>query len=552
MDFYQEPPAIGSNQFLNNNLLISYLKWKIPNKYQKEIFDDLSLFGEKVSGPLLEWSKQAEKNPPELVQFDSWGKRIDHIEVSEGWKNLEKFSAEEGLIAIGYERKQKEFSRLYQMAKLFLFHPSSAFFSCPLAMTDGATRLIELYQPRAAQHAFTHLTSRDPQKFWTSGQWMTERTGGSDVGGTSTIAKQKKDHCLLYGDKFFTSATTSQMAMMLARVEGDSEGSRGLSLFFAELKDKNGEYNNLQVNRLKDKLGTKALPTAELTLSGMKAHLLGEQGKGVKSIAPLLNITRLYNTICALSASQRILTLITDYARKRNSLGRPLQEHPLHVETLANLECELWLGFFLSFELAFLLGKEESDIASQEDKAILRLLVPIAKLFTAKESVKHVSEGLESIGGAGYIEDTDFPRHLRDAQVFSIWEGTTNILSLDVLRVLAKEGTWALIAQSLESRVDKIDQQEIQQKARRDIKNLNQIILQMAEEGSDFSQAGARSLSFSIGKVCAYVFMAEALGHWQDGKKLEIILKRWTQRELISFRQTSEDWRKESSELVFG
>src|SRR5690606_4112745 len=229
---------------------------------------------------------------PVHIPYDPWGKRIDEIKVSDSWNQLHEIAAEEGIVAAGYERTQGEFSRLYQFAKLYLYHPSSAIYSCPLAMTDGAARLLELYGTEdMKERAYKFLTSRDPQTFWTSGQWMTERTGGSDVSGTSTIAKKEGDQYKLYGVKWFTSATTSQMAMTLARIEGDEK----LSLFYLELRDKSGELQNIQINRLKDKLGTKALPTAELTLSGTPATLVGEAGKGIKTISTLFNITRLYN-----------------------------------------------------------------------------------------------------------------------------------------------------------------------------------------------------------------------------------------------------------------
>src|SRR6185369_9374815 len=149
----------------------------------------------------------------------------------------------------------------------YMFHPDSAWFTCPLAMTDGAARAIELYgDERLKDRALTRLLSRKPSEFWTSGQWMTEREGGSDVSRTATVAKKHKDGWRLHGAKWFTSSTTSPVALALARIEGAGEGSDALSLFYVELFDEAGRLRNIQVNRLKDKLGTHALPTAELTL----------------------------------------------------------------------------------------------------------------------------------------------------------------------------------------------------------------------------------------------------------------------------------------------
>lgn len=438
-DFFQEAPEI-SNTFKSDPLLSSYLKSKLQAVDQTKIFAHLERCGELASTQWLQWAQQAEQIPPRHVPYDAWGRKIDDIQLSEGWKNIEMAAAQEGIVAIAYERKYKEFSRVYQLALLYLFHPSSAFVSCPLAMTDGAARALELMgQTEKQKHAFKHLTSRDPAQFWTSGQWMTERTGGSDVSGTSTIAKNVKGQWLLSGTKWFTSATTSQMTMTLARPEKAEPGSRGLSLFFVELRDQLGQLQNIQIHRLKDKLGTRALPTAELSLMDTPAELVGGEGHGVKKIAAILNITRIYNSICALGHMRRLLDLAKNYSDRRVAFGKKLSEHPLHQNTLLHLETTFAQCFRMTFLVGELLGKEEVGIATESEKTLLRCLTPIVKLYTGKKVMEIASEVVEIFGGAGYVEDTGIPRGLRDAQVFSIWEGTTNVLSLDFLRALEKD-----------------------------------------------------------------------------------------------------------------
>lgn len=444
-DFYQTGPTLD-NTYESDQILKKYLKTKIPTKYYPEIETHLNKVGNLAVTDWLEWSQSAMKNPPKLVQFDPWGKRVDRIEVSEAWLNLEKAAATEGIVATAYERKQNEFSRIYQMALLYLFSSSSAFYSCPLAMTDGAARAIELFgSADLKSKAFKNLTSRDPKTFWTSGQWMTERTGGSDVSETSTTAKQVGSGYQLFGTKWFTSATTSQMALTLARTGEASAGSRGLSLFYLELRDHNNQLNQIEVHRLKDKLGTHALPTAELNLVGTPAALIGNHGEGVKTIASVLNITRIYNSVCSLSHMRRGLDLAWSYAKKRKAFGAYLIDHALHKKTLQDLEVEFEKCFKLTFFVVELLGKEECAVATDEEKKLLRSLTPLVKLYTAKKSLAVSSEVIESFGGAGYIEDTGLPYLLRDAQVYSIWEGTTNVLALDFLRVCEKENALEVI-----------------------------------------------------------------------------------------------------------
>lgn len=439
-EFFQDEAEL-SNTFQADEVLKTHINEVIPDAYRKEIVNHLNAVGEKAAGEWLQLSRSAEEQKPVLTQFDSRGRRIDHIAISPEWQALEKAAAVEGIVATAYERRQEEFSRIYQMALLYLYAPSSAFFACPLAMTDGAARAIELHGDESLKSkAFKNLTSRDPAKFWTSGQWMTERTGGSDVSGTSTVAQKLKGrNYLLSGTKWFTSATTSQMALTLARPEGGAEGSRGLSLFYIELRDHHGMLNNIEVHRLKNKLGTDALPTAELTLHETPAVLMGNEGEGVKRIASVLNITRIYNSICAVSHMRRGLDLAKSYAIKRRAFGKLLIDHPLHRKTLEALEEDFRKCFKLTFYVASLLGKEEVGKASESERILLRALTPIVKLYTAKKCIAVTSEVLESFGGAGYIENTYIPRLLRDAQVFSIWEGTTNVLALDFLRACEKE-----------------------------------------------------------------------------------------------------------------
>lgn len=451
-DFFQEAPQL-KNTFESDALLAEHLKQALPQDVYSSISGHLRHVGELAVTDWLQWSREAEATEPVHVPFDPWGRRIDEIQMCQGWKNLEAAAATEGIVASAYERKHGEWSRVYQAALLYLFHPSSAFVSCPLAMTDGAARAIEIYGDEfLKKNAFRHLTSRDPSAFWTSGQWMTERTGGSDVSGTSTMARRAQADAggfdwTLHGVKWFTSATTSPMAMLLARPEGAEAGSRGLSLFYTETHGTDGRLRNIEVLRLKDKLGTRAMPTAELSLNGAPARLVGGEGNGVKKIASLFNVTRVYNSICALGQSRRALDWAWSYSHVRTAFGKKLVDHPLHRTTLQGLEAEFAKCFRLTFFIAHLLGRDECGVASEMERTLLRALTPVVKLWTAKKSVEICSEAVECFGGAGYIEDVGIAKMLRDAQVLAIWEGTTNVLSLDFLRAVEKENAGAALTE---------------------------------------------------------------------------------------------------------
>ena len=407
-EFFQDPPRLG-NQYDDDALLRAYLRWRLPAKMLAEIEPSLRRLGNRAATDILALGEAAESSPPVHVPYDAWGRRVDRIDTSDAWRELDRISATEGIVATAYERAHGAHSRIDQFARLYLFAPSSALYSCPLAMTDGAARFLEVHGGESLQPVFAHLTSRDPNEFWTSGQWMTERTGGSDVGSTSTIARcEEGDTYSLYGSKWFTSATTSQVAMTLARIEGAPAGSHGLSVFLINLRDSDGTLRNIRVERLKDKLGTRALPTAELTLEGTPAQLVGGAGDGVRKIATLFNVTRVYNAVAAVAGMRRAIALASDYARRRRAFGKPLIEHPLHVETLADMQLELRAAFLLAFRVVELLGKEECGEATDAESRLLRFLIPVVKLYTAKQAIAVASEALEAFGGAGYVEDTEF------------------------------------------------------------------------------------------------------------------------------------------------
>ena len=538
-DFYQDAPRL-TNQYADDPLLGSYLRWRLPREMLAEIEPSLIRIGGLAASEWLALDAAAEANPPRLIGYDPWGQRIDAIETSEAWRALDRIAAEEGLVAIGYERKDGALSRIDQFARLYLYAPSSSTYSCPLAMTDGAARLLELYPDDVTRPVFDHLISRNPSEFWTSGQWMTERTGGSDVSSTSTVAAADSDGYRLTGTKWFTSATTSQIAIALAYTQDDSARERMLSVFLIRLRDADGHLRGIRVNRLKDKLGTRALPTAELTLEDTPAHLIGGLGQGVRKISALFNVTRVYNAVAAVAGMRRAIALARDYAERRMAFGKRLIDHPLHRETLAALELEWRAGFLLAFHVVELLGKQESGTASPDDLARLRLLIPVAKLYTAKQAVAVASEAVESFGGAGYIEDTGLPRLLRDAQVLSIWEGTTNVLSLDVLRALEKTTGLQAVLDEARQQLASVRSDALGAAAARlgeAIGTIERFADRLANEGRDVAEAHARAFSYSLARCTSGLLLLQ-YAEWATREGVDpfavIAATRWCERGLAA------------------
>ena len=513
--FNQPAPRLEENQFEADRPLRSMLARVLPREVLGAIEPELRDLGD-LARSLYEEQLADRLNEPTLTHWDAWGNRIDRIEVSPLWVKAEGIAAERGIVATPYERKHGAHARTHQFALLHLFGPATDVYACPLAMTDGAARtLLESGNREIIDRAVPRLTSRDPSRFWTSGQWMTESTGGSDVGKSETVAAKDDDgQWRLYGRKWFTSATTSQMTLTLARPEGNGPGGRGLALFFVETRDDRGNLRNIQVHRLKDKLGTRKVPTAELTLDGTPATPLVGLDNGTRHISPMLNVTRTWNTVMAVAGMRRAVALSRDYAKRRVAFGAPLSEKPLHLETLASMASEYEAALQLAFFVVALHGRIESREATDRDALLARLLTPIMKLVTGKQAVAVASEALECFGGAGYIEDTGLPVLLRDAQVLPIWEGTTNVLSLDTLRALGHgPEVSAALEHELEAQLGSIGDRDLRAQAERGRAAIRRSLEWLAGTFSTAPmdvEAGARRFALTLGRslelvlVCAH------------------------------------------------
>lgn len=527
MPFIQSPPELG-NQYDDDRVLRSYLHRVLPDAVRVAIEPQLRSLGALAAGELYRQQLEERALEPRLVQWDAWGHRVDRIEITPLWRKAERLAAEHGLVALAYERGHGVFSRVQQFALAYLFTPSTDLYSCPLAMTDGAAcALVASGNQALIDRAVPRLTARDPGLFWTSGQWMTETTGGSDVGRSETIARHEQGDWRLYGRKWFTSAIASQMALTLARPEGNPAGGRGLALFYVETRDAAGSPNGISVDRLKDKLGTRKVPTAELTLRGASAELVRGTSNGVKNIAPMLNVTRTWNSVSAVALMRRGLALARDYAKRRIAFGAPLLEKPLHVDTLAGLQAEYEAAFHLTFFLVELLGRAEAEQASAQQIELLRVLTPIVKLTTGRQCVAALSEVIEAFGGAGYVEDTGLPLLLRDAQVLPIWEGTTNVLSLDALRVIQSAGALEVLGREARFLLQGLRQPDLVRISARIEQTLDEArrwFTEAADTDIAGLEAGARRFALTLGRTFALALLARqaqwSIDHERDARPL--------------------------------
>lgn len=522
--FWQEPPRLG-NRLDGDPALLGALERLLSPQAWAEVTDDLQRLGGRVEDEFAPLQMEAEANPPRHVPYDAWGRRVDRVEASAAWLRLVREGMESGLVAAAYERPGPD-GRVLQAGLIQLFQPVAAMSTCPMAMTDGAAQVLLEHDQELAAAYVPRLTRRTGA--WTSGQWMTETAGGSDVSRTGVMARPAGDgRWTLHGTKWFTSATTADIALVLARPEEPGAGAAGLSLFLVELRRPDGSWNALEVRRLKDKMGTRALPTAELDLDGTAAVPVGGLGRGVAKVATMLNVTRLWASYGGVGPAGHLLTLARDYATRREAFGHRLTHLPIHTHWLAELAATYEAMVALSFQAAWFVGAAQ---AGQADPMLARIITPLTKLACARQGIAVCSELVESFGGAGYLEDTGIPVIFRDAHVQAIWEGTSSVMANDLLRALSKPGAREAIHDDIGQRL-----------ARAGHPGLAGTTAQVAKAAARLRQltaeadeASARPLAWSLARTYQAVLLCEAASRDPGERRLASAARVFGRQPLIT------------------
>jgi len=420
--FNQPPPLEGYNLFAQDTVL----RESVEREAGPWGLGRLERLGETLGGEPLRLGVLADRNPPQLRTHDRYGNRIDEVEFHPAWTELLELGIRAGIPSLPWREPQPG-AHVVRGAMLYLLSQAEAGVGCPLSMTYASIPAIR-HTPSLAAEWEPRLTDPDPATSALCGMAMTEKQGGSDVRANTTRA-EPAGHPGMYeltGHKWFCSHPTSDAFLVLAQAPG------GLSCFLLPRILPDGAKNGFHIQRLKDKLGTRSLASAEVEVDHAVAWMVGEEARGVPTIIEMVNHTRLDCVLGSAAVMRRAVAEATHHATFRSAFGAPLLEQPLMQNVLADLCVESEAATLVALRLA-----RAFDPGAEPQ--FQRLATPVAKFWVCKRATPLVVEALECLGGNGYVEESPMPRLLRDSPLNAIWEEPGNVIALDVLRALAKD-----------------------------------------------------------------------------------------------------------------
>lgn len=453
------PDRHGANFYTGDTELQALLKLYLPADLLAHLQPYFQRMGELAGGRIDELASIADKNPPELEHRSRSGQDRQRIIKHPAYEELERIAyGEFGLQAMSHRDDmlgwQGKMPPLVKYALTYLFVQSEFGLCCPLSMTDSLTRTLKKFGTRELVDKYLpQLLSLDWDEQAQGAMFMTEQAAGSDISNTQTMAYAQADGSWhLTGDKWFCSNPDAEFAMVLARVDGGPPGMKGISLFLLPRVLDDGSDNHYRIIRLKDKMGTRSMASGEIRMDGAVAYLVGEQGRGFVQMADMVNNSRLSNGVRSAGMMRRAVAEAEFIAHERIAFGKRLEDMPLMQRQLDKLRVPAEQARSMVFQTAQTLMR--SDAGEPDAYALLRILTPMLKFRACRDARKVTGDAMEVRGGCGYIEEWSDPRLVRDAHLGSIWEGTSNIVALDVIRAIKREGSLPVLQNHLQVLLD--------------------------------------------------------------------------------------------------
>ncbi|QCI64381.1 acyl-CoA dehydrogenase family protein [Phreatobacter stygius] len=444
------PDSFGTNAYLSDPDFARLLRVYGAPDLVAAVEPHFIRLGQLVRADLDQLALAADSHPPVLKSRTRSGADWQSIDKHPSYVALERHAFSGfGLAAMSHRGGvfgwPAPLPPVIKYGLTMLFVQAEFGLCCPVSMTDALTRTLTKFGSAELVARFRdRLITQDFAELFQGAMFMTEQDAGSDVGAITTAARPAGDGTWrLTGDKWFCSNADADLAMVLARPEGGAAGTRGLSLFLLPRVLADGQRNSYRIVRLKDKLGTRSMASGEIVLDGATAYLVGEPGAGFKQMTDMINMSRLSNAVRSAGLMLRAAQEALFIARHRRAFGGKLVALPLMRRQLVKLMVSAEQGRSLALHTADCLRR--ADAGDAEAAKLLRILTPLMKFRTCRDARKVTGDGMEVRGGSGYIEEWSDARVLRDAHLGSIWEGTSNIVALDVARSIRREQTLGVL-----------------------------------------------------------------------------------------------------------
>jgi acyl-CoA dehydrogenase len=440
------PDARGTNLYAADPMAAPLFGLYLPAPLFTHLQPHFERLGALAGGRLDELASIADRHPPTLSVRSRRGVDESRVLKHPAYVEMERTAfADFGLAAMSHRPGvlgwAEPMPAAAKYALTYLLVQAEFGLCCPVSMTDSLARTLRRYgEPALVERCLPLLTSLDFDALQQGAMFMTEQGAGSDVAGTATLAAPRDDGSwALHGDKWFCSNPDAGFAMVLARSEprASHPGLKGVSLFLLPRHLSDGSPNAYRILRLKDKLGTRSMASGEIRLDGATAWLVGERGRGFQQMADMVNNSRLSNGVRAAGLMRRALTEALHIARHRVAFGRPLIAMPLMRRQLLKMTLRTEQARTMVFQTAAAL--EAADRGTAGSASLARILTPLIKFRACRDARGVTGDAMEVRGGCGYIEEWSDARLLRDAHLGSIWEGTSNIVALDVLRAIRRD-----------------------------------------------------------------------------------------------------------------
>ncbi|MEX3964767.1 acyl-CoA dehydrogenase family protein [Paraburkholderia sp. EG286B] len=477
----------------------------------------LVALGQRASDELDAFALVADKHPPALEARTRSGEAIQRIDKHPDYVALERVAyAELGLAAMSHRENAP--APLVKYALTFLFVQAEFGLCCPVSMTDSLTRTLRRFgSPDLVARYLPMLASQDFDTLYQGAMFMTEQAAGSDVARIATRATRERDAngedvWRLYGDKWFCSNADADLAMVLARPDDAPPGIKGLALFLLPKTLPDGTRNAYRIVRLKDKLGSRSMASGEIVLEGAQAYLIGEVGRGFHQMADMINMSRLSNGVRAAGLMRRAVTEALHVARNREAFGRKLIEMPLMQRQLLKMMLPAEQARSMFMRIATLLAS--ADAGDALAAKCVRVLTPLIKFRACRDARRVTGDAMEVRGGVGYIEEWSDPRLVRDAHLGSIWEGTSNIVALDVARAAKREGALEALTQHVHAELAQSGLPEASTALLRDVfDRAGAALVSVAECGRDESVRQAASALYHATTAALMACEAAQISH---------------------------------------